>query len=281
VKYVDAGTLREEQSRIAKDLEAGGVGMPGPGNGRTMHAIAPAAAVATAPTRNALQLSLGDLPTVTFEAHHVFFSPGDEPDCLYVIVGGKVKIGRTAPDGRTCTFTVLGPGDVFGDVSLLDLGPRTATAVAMTEVRATPMNRTQLLRRLAAEPSAAEDLLRVMARRVRRGSENVVDLMSSDVPARICRHLLRLAQQFGVQVDGGVLVELDLNQEQFAQMVGTCRETVNKTLAELVAAGWIRIDREAIFIVESQPLMHRADGVQGSDRPGHWRDANGRRRAGS
>ena len=231
-----------------------------------MHAFAPVAPVASPPQRNAMLASLGDAATPTFAAEHVFFAEGDDPDCLYVIVDGKVKIGRTAPDGRTCTISVLGPGDVFGEVSLLDLGPRTATAIALTDVRATPMNRAQLLRRLVAEPGAADDLLRVMARRARRGSENVSDLMSRDVAARTCKHLLRLAQQFGVQRDGGVLVELDLNQEQFAQMIGTCRETVNKTLADLSAHGWIRVDRDAIFIVDSQPLVQRADGVRRSNR---------------
>jgi CRP/FNR family cyclic AMP-dependent transcriptional regulator len=213
-----------------------------------MHAFAPVAPVASPPQRNAMLVSLGDAATATFAAEHVFFAEGDDPDCLYVIVDGKVKIGRTAPDGRTCTISVLGPGDVFGEVSLLDLGPRTATAIALTDVRATPMNRAQLLRRLVAEPAAADDL------------------MSRDVAARTCKHLLRLAQQFGVQRDGGVLVELDLNQEQFAQMIGTCRETVNKTLADLSAHGWIRVDRDAIFIVDSQPLVQRADGVRRANR---------------
>jgi CRP-like cAMP-binding protein len=214
--------------------------------------------------RSALRVLPTEPLTVTFAAGQVIFSEGDEPDCLYVIRDGKVRIGRCTPDGRACTLTVMGPGDLFGEVSLLDVAPRTATATAMTAVHAVTMDRAQLLRRLAADPSSADDLLRILARRVRRTTDNLVDLMSADVAARTSKHLLRLAQRFGVQRDGGVLVDLDLNQEEFAQMVGASRETINKTLADFVAAGWIRVERHAVFIVDSEPLTRRMNGSRHS-----------------
>lgn len=219
--------------------------------------------ITSAPTtRSALLILPEEVRTATFAAGQVIFAEGDDPDFLYVIKDGKVRIGRSASDGRVCTLTVMGPGDLFGEVSMLDVGPRTATASAMTEVHAVTMDRGQLLRRLAADPSSADDLLRVLARRVRRTSDNLVDLMSADVPARVSKHLLRLAQRFGVQRDGEIRVELDLNQEEFAQMVGASRETINKTLANFAAAGWIRVERDAICIVDSQPLRTRMHGAR-------------------
>jgi CRP-like cAMP-binding protein len=230
-----------------------------------MHAMRLEAPTVAPPARSGLLSRPGDA-TVAFDSGQTIFTQGDAPDCLYAIVEGKVRIGGSATDGRECVFTVLGPGDVFGEVSLLDVGPRTATAIAVTDVLATTLNRSQLLRRLADDPSSADDLMRSLARRVRWNTDAVVDLMSSDAPARVSKLLLRLARRFGAQRDGGIRVELDLNQEQFAQMVGTSRETVNKTLSEFASAGWIRLERDAIVIVDSQPLSRRTDGCQRSVR---------------
>ncbi|MDT5335052.1 MAG: family transcriptional regulator, cyclic receptor protein [Mycobacterium sp.] len=230
-----------------------------------MHATRLDAPTVVLPTRSGSLSWPGDA-TVAFDTGESIFTQGDAPDCLYAIVEGKVRIGRAATDGRECVFTVLGPGDVFGEVSLLDVGPRTATAIAVTDVLATTLNRSQLLRRLADDPSSADDLMRTLARRVRWHSDALVDLMSSDAPARVSKLLLRLARRFGARGDDGIRVELDLNQEQFAQMVGTSRETVNKTLSEFASEGWIRLERDAIVIIDSQPLSRRTDGCQRSDR---------------
>ncbi|BBY27996.1 Crp/Fnr family transcriptional regulator [Mycolicibacterium sediminis] len=197
---------------------------------------------------------------VAFDEGDVIFAEGDPPECVYLITEGKVRLGRVSPAGKKCLYTVLGPSDVLGEVAVLDGTGQPATAVAMTDVRAVAWDRSQLTDLAAAHPSAADHLMRVLARRIRRSSDDITDLMSATVSARVAKHLLRLAQQFGRQ-DGGVIrLTLDLNQEQFAQLAGTSRECVNRALADFCEHGWIRLRDNVVEIVDSQPLAQRMDG---------------------
>jgi CRP/FNR family transcriptional regulator, cyclic AMP receptor protein len=202
-----------------------------------------------------------DVVPIARRAGDVIFHEGEQPAGLYQLLDGKVKIVRRSPNGRMCLLSLLGPLDVFGEDGLLDGGPRTASAVAITDVRAVMIDRQHLTAHLLSDPSAAEYLLRVMARRVRRTTDNITDLMSASVSARVAKHLLRLAQRFGAQHDGAVRLPLDLTQEQFAQLVGTSRESLNKTLGEFAESGWIRLDADAVMIIESAPLAQRMDGA--------------------
>ena len=197
---------------------------------------------------------------VHFRTGEVIFAQRQEADCVYVILDGKVKIDCHAADGRACTFAVMGAGDIIGEVPMHDGRRHASRALALTAVRAMAQNRARFHAQLAADPSSADDLLRVLARRIRRTSEDIVDVMSTDLVARVAKQLLRLAQRFGDQHDGGTRLTLDLNQEEFAQLVGTSRESVNRALSEFVANGWIRVDRDAITIVDLQPLVHRLGG---------------------
>lgn len=199
---------------------------------------------------------------VEVPARSVIFSEGDEPGWLYRVLSGKVRVGRRAPNGQLCLFHVHGPMDVFGEDGVLDAGPRSMTATAMTDVRALRLDRRVLAGRLSSDPEMAEYFLRVMARRMRRTSDDIADLMSATVSARVAKHLLQLAQRFGVQTDGAIRVELDLTQELFAQLVGTSRESMNKALNAFVDRGWIQLRGDAVLIVDSRPLASAMNGVR-------------------
>ena len=196
---------------------------------------------------------------LTFRSGDVIFAQADPPDCLYLTTSGKVRLGRHDDTGRTCLYTVVGPGEVFGEVAMFDTSPRTEMAVAMTDVRVLAWDRAGLDELFATDPTAAEHLLRVLARRIRRASDDITDLMSATVSSRVAKQLLRLAQQFGVQHDGAVRVALDLNQEQLAQLTGTSRECVNRALSEFCDSGWIRVEPNAVLIVDRQPLVRCVD----------------------
>ncbi len=198
------------------------------------------------------------LRPIDYPSQHVFFSEGDRGDELYIIVSGKVKIGCRAPDGRENLFTIMGPRDMFGELSAFDPGPRTSTATALTEVCAAPVPREVLAAWIAERPEIAERLLRVLARRLRRTNHDLSDLIFTDVAARVAKMLLRLAQQFGVQEHGAMRVTHDLTQEELAQLVGASRETVNKVLGDFANRGWIRIDGKSVLIVDSARLAQRA-----------------------
>jgi CRP-like cAMP-binding protein len=111
---------------------------------------------------------------------------------------------------------------------------------------------------LTNRPEIAEQLLRVLARRLRRTNDALADLIFTDVPGRVAKSLLQMASRFGTR-DGGVLrVTHDLTQEELAQLVGASRETVNKALADFASRGWLRLDGKSVIILDPERLARRA-----------------------
>jgi CRP/FNR family transcriptional regulator, cyclic AMP receptor protein len=190
------------------------------------------------------------------------FHEGDPGDQLYVVVEGKIKLGRSSGDGRENLTAVLGPGEMFGELSLFDPGPRTSTATALTTTRLLALGHTELQPWLSARPEVARSLLRAMARRLRRTNETLADLVFSDVPGRVAKALLDLSTRFGQPAgedeQDGIKVAHDLTQEELAQLVGASRETVNKALADFAQRGWIKLEARAVVLLDTERLSRRA-----------------------
>ena len=198
------------------------------------------------------------LETVTLPRGRVVFNEGEPGDSLYIVLQGKIKLSRRAPDGRENVLAVMGPSDQFGELSVFDPGPRTATATAVTDVKLAKMPQAVLRPWLEAHPEIGERLLHVLARRLRRTNDSLSDLVFSDVPGRVAKALLDLADRFGRPATDGVLVAHELTQEELAQLVGASRETVNKALAEFVQRGWLRLEARAVVILDMQRLRQRS-----------------------
>ena len=188
----------------------------------------------------------------------ILFHEGEPGDSLYIVLSGKVKLGRRASDGRENLVAVMGPSDQFGELSLFDPGPRTATAVVVTDGRVARLPKAALQKWVEERPQIAMQLLRVVARRLRRTNTMLADLIFVDVPGRVAKQLLQLAQRFG-SVEGGQLrVTHDLTQEELAQLVGASRETVNKALADFAGRGWLRLEGKSVVILDRERLSRRA-----------------------
>jgi CRP/FNR family cyclic AMP-dependent transcriptional regulator len=188
----------------------------------------------------------------------VLFHEGEPGDRLYVIAQGKIKLGRRSSDGRENLLAVLGPGEMFGELSLFDPGPRTATASVVADARLLALGHQDLIDWLQSSPTVAKHLLEALARRLRRTNEALADLVFSDVPGRVAKALLDLSTRFGEQVDDGLRVAHDLTQEELAQLVGASRETVNKALADFAARGWVRREGRAVVLLDIDRLERRA-----------------------
>ncbi len=186
------------------------------------------------------------------------FVEGEQGDTLFIVISGKVKVGRRAADGRENMLSVMGPSDMFGELSLFDPGPRTATATVLTDTRLAYLAHSSLRPWIADRPEIAEQLLRVLARRLRRTNDALADLIFTDVPGRVAKALLGLAERFGTKEPDGVRVHHDLTQEELAQLVGASRETVNKALADFASRGWMRVDSRAVTILDADRLARRA-----------------------
>ncbi|MFZ0139993.1 MAG: Crp/Fnr family transcriptional regulator [Aeromicrobium sp.] len=188
----------------------------------------------------------------------VLFNEGDSGSQLYVVIEGKIKLGRTSADGRENLLAILGPGQMFGELSFFDPGPRSATATAVTDVELKSLGHDALSPVLATHPDVALALLNQLAGRLRRTNEVVGDLVFSDVPGRVAKALLDLAGRFGRKADDGVHVNHDLTQEELAQLVGASRETVNKALADFASRGWMRLEPRSVVILDLERLQRRA-----------------------
>lgn len=201
---------------------------------------------------------LDNMVKTRMERGDVLFHEGDPGDKLYVIVEGKIKLGRTSTDGRENLLAILGPGEMFGELSLFDPGPRTATATAVAETQILGLSNEQLQRFIAGRPYVAGTLLAALARRLRRTNENLADLVFTDVPGRVAKALLDLSRRFGRPVENGVMVSHDLTQEELAQLVGASRETVNKALADFASRGWLKLEARAVLLLDVERLTRRS-----------------------
>lgn len=204
----------------------------------------------------ALQASMAQL---TVPKGDVVFAEGESGDRLFVVEDGKVKLSQTSADGREQVMAVIGPGEMFGELSLFDPGVRTSTATAVTDSVLLGLGQSDLRPWLTGRPEVAEALLRALAQRLRRTNEAMADLVFSDVPGRVAKALLELSEKFGEpQADGSRLVAHDLTQEELAQLVGASRETVNKSLADFAQRGWLRLEARSVILLDIDRLERRA-----------------------
>ena len=201
---------------------------------------------------------LANMVSVKISKGTILFAEGDGGDQLYVIAEGKLKLGTSSGDGRENLLSILGPGEMFGELSLFDPGPRTSTATAVTDAKLLSLGQEKLLPWLIENPKVSLQLLAGLAQRLRRTNEAVGDLVFSDVPGRVAKALIDLGERFGKKTDEGLFVHHDLTQEELAQLVGASRETVNKALADFAGRNWLKLDGRAVLITDFERLSKRS-----------------------
>ncbi len=199
------------------------------------------------------------MSTVSFRRGEKLFNEGDPGNCLYLLVDGKVKLGHTSSDGRENLIAILGPGEMIGELTLFDPGPRSGTATAVAPTEMLQLDHTALMDFVDTRPELAKHMLKALAQRLRRTNTALADLVFSDVPGRVAKAVLDLADRFGTaSPDGTIHVPHELTQEELAQLVGASRETVNKSLAEFVSRGWIRLEGRGVHLLDVDRIRRRA-----------------------
>jgi CRP-like cAMP-binding protein len=198
------------------------------------------------------------MDTVKIAKGSILFKEGDDGEHLYVIVDGKLKLGTSSRDGRENLLSILGPGEMFGELSLFDPGPRTSTATAVTDAKLLSLGHEKVIPWLKQHPEVSLQLLTRLSQRLRRTNEAVGDLVFSDVPGRVAKALIDLGDRFGKTTPEGLLVNHDLTQEELAQLVGASRETVNKALADFAGRGWLKLDGRSVLIADVERLSKRS-----------------------
>ncbi|MDP6507750.1 MAG: Crp/Fnr family transcriptional regulator [Chloroflexota bacterium] len=169
----------------------------------------------------------------THKRDDTVFNQGDYGDALYVIQDGSVRISQVSEDGHELILIVLCTGDFFGEMSLLDGEPRSAAAIAAEDAALLSLRRSDFMRFLGQNPTAAVEMRRVLSLRLRRMDGVLEEAVFHSATVRIARRLIELLSIYGQDVEDGHLLDARLTQSELAEMVGTSRVTVNKELADM------------------------------------------------
>ena len=182
----------------------------------------------------------------------------DEPGhSVYIVERGSVRIYVPSPQGNDLVLAVLGAGDFFGDLSLLDGRPRSASAAATSDTTLLALERTDFIALITSRPEAAMAVLEAVSRRLRETDEMAADLAFLDVPGRLAKKLLDLAASNGVQKSSGVLIDLAVTQEELANMIGVTRESVNRNLSDFKKMGLVTNQGRKIIVKDAARLRQR------------------------
>ena len=188
----------------------------------------------------------------------VLLRRGDPASVAFVVIAGRVRIGLTAEDGREVTIGMLGPGEVIGEMSMLDGGEVSADATAIEDGTLLVIERARFLRLLRENADLCLRLMAVLCGRLRQANATLEEMALLDLPTRLGRVLLRLGREWGNRTPRGLRIEVKLSQKDLATLVGASREKVNRQLREWEEAGAVEKDLGRLVIVRPEALAQAA-----------------------
>jgi len=193
----------------------------------------------------------------TYGRNQFLWYQGDDGAHLIVVASGLVKVVLSSPQGGEVVLTTLGPGEISGELAVLDGSPRSASVVAAEPTTVLLLTRATVLDMLNRYPSVLDALLRSLGNLIRRITEQAGDFVFLDLGGRVAKLLLHLAEAHGA---GSTVLDLRLTQSDLAAMVGATRPAVNRVLQHLAARGVIEVDGQRIVLVNLAELRRRASG---------------------
>jgi len=180
------------------------------------------------------------------------FAKGDPGTTLMAVLWGAVKISVSAGEGQEAVLNIIRPGQVFGEVALLDGRARTADAVAMSDCELMVIDRRDFIPFLRREPEVALKCIEILCHRIRQTSEQVEDVMYLTFAARLAKTLLRMS---GGLEAGAARRPVQITQRELGNLVGTSRESTNKQLRAWEARNWVRLERGTIAVLDAAALV--------------------------
>jgi CRP-like cAMP-binding protein len=178
----------------------------------------------------------------------VLFRKGDPGNNMMVVVDGRVKVCTHSEDGKELVLNLFSPGEVFGEIALLDGADRTADAVTLDACELLVLERRDFLPFLRGHPDACMRLLAVLCQKLRQTSVLLEEALFLEGPSRLAKRLVHLAEAFGTPVADGVRIDLQLSQQQLGNMVGMSRESMNKHLRQWREEDLIRV-QEGYYVI--------------------------------
>jgi CRP/FNR family cyclic AMP-dependent transcriptional regulator len=187
-------------------------------------------------------------------------SKGDPGNSLIVVVSGTVKISISSADGRSAILNLIGPGEIFGEVALLDGLARTADAIANTNCEIYVIDRRDFIPFVRSQPALAMKLIELLCTRLRWTSDQVEEVILQNLPGRLASALLRLTEKHKLAPGGRTIA---ITQQEISEMVGMTRESINKQLRVWAARNWVRLEHGAIVVLNAEPLQELVEAGSG------------------
>jgi CRP/FNR family transcriptional regulator, cyclic AMP receptor protein len=186
------------------------------------------------------------------------FIKGDPTNGLYAVVSGRVKLSNSSPDGRNVILGFVGPGDLFGELAVLDGQPRSANATANTNCEIFFIDRRDFLAFVRSQPTLATKFIEIMSARLRWTNDRIEQLiLRKDLPGRLANALLGLTENRGLN---GERRTIAITQQEIGEMVGMSRESINKQLGEWTLRKWVHLEHGAIEVLDASALRELAQG---------------------
>jgi CRP/FNR family cyclic AMP-dependent transcriptional regulator len=201
-----------------------------------------------------------DLKRRYFAADQSVFYQGDPGSAVYIIVSGRVRIYVHGEEGQEVSVVIYGPGDLFGEMALLDRQPRSATAVAMEDTVLLALSDDDFYRHLRQSHQLALNLMLTLSTRLRDTTEAVESLATLDVNRRLIKRLLYLAERHGTVTEEGIRIRGRLTQQALASLISTSRESTNRALRALACKGLIDVRHGRITLLKPQELERLVAG---------------------
>jgi CRP/FNR family transcriptional regulator len=190
-----------------------------------------------------------------FRKGETVFHQGDPGDALFIVASGSVKVVLPSDEGaEPAIVAVLGPGEFFGELAILDGAPHSATIVAIEPTETLVLHRDTFLDLIDSAPELRRALLASLATEIRRLTGHVEDLHFLDLPGRLASRIVRLAGPLPEESDGSVRVPWPYTQSELAGMIGGSRQSVNRLLADLADEGLVRLERDVLVVADPQRL---------------------------
>ena len=182
------------------------------------------------------------------------YLPGDPSSNVYLLKKGRVKIANTAPNGKEVTFDILEPGEVFGELDVLEDAPRSTSAETLDDAVICVIPRKDFDQYLAMHPTVMFKLTKLIGLRLKKIQSRVEDLVFREVPARLAHLLSELGKTEGVVEKQGIRLKVKLTHQEMANLIGCSRETVSTTMGQFRDDGLIQIDGRTITILKPDGL---------------------------
>ncbi len=198
----------------------------------------------------------------TLKRGTTIFSRGDFGNSLFAVISGTVKMSISSAEGRSAIFNLIGPGEIFGEIALLDGLPRTADATANTNCEIFVIDRREFLPFVRSQPALAMKFIELLCTRLRWTSDQVEQVILQNLPGRLASALLRLTEKHALAPEGRSIA---ITQQEISEMVGMTRESINKQLRVWAARNWVRLEHGAIVVLNAESLLALIEAGSGNE----------------